>query len=194
MAKNEDAKLTMPLKDKIEAQLLEQRRLFLCDAIDNDTAEEMIRKLWYLEAIDQGKPITLVINSPGGSVDAGFAIWDQIMMISSPVITIVTGLAASMATVLALAGKERFATPNSRFMLHQPRLSGVIQGQATDLEIQAKEMLNTKANLLKIYESRTGKTSAEIEKVIDRDTWMSAKEALSFGLLDKIITSFKDAG
>lgn len=193
MAKNDETNLN-PLKDRIDAQILDQRRLFLCDAIDSDTAEEIIRKLWYLEAKEPGKPITLVINSPGGSIDAGFAIWDQIKMISSPVTTLVTGLAASMGSILSLVASpgKRYATPNARFMVHQPRLSGVIQGQATDLEIQAKEMLKTRSILVELYKSQTGKSAVEIEKAIDRDTWMTAQEALEFGLLDKIVNSYKE--
>ena len=193
MAKS-DLEQNLRLDDKIDSLLLEKRRLFLCDAIDNDSANEIIRKLWYLEAKDPGKPILLVINSPGGAVDAGFAIWDQIKMITSPVTTLVTGLAASMGSVLSLvaAPKRRFATANSRIMVHQPRLSGVIQGQATDLEIQAREMLKTRNILIDIYVQATGKNPAEIEKAIDRDTWMTAAEALAFGLLDKIVESYKD--
>jgi len=193
MAKS-DLEQNLRLDDKIDSLLLDKRRLFLCDAIDNESATEIIRKLWYLEAKDPGKPITLVINSPGGAVDAGFAIWDQIKMITSPVTTLVTGLAASMASVLSLvaAPKKRFATANSRIMVHQPRLSGVIQGQATDLEIQAKEMLKTRNILIDIYVTATGKDVAAIEKAIDRDTWMTAEEALKFGLLDKIVNSFED--
>lgn len=199
MAKNESPKSEnfdayIRLKDKIEASHLEQRRLFLCNAIDSDTAEDVIRKLWYLEAKAPGEPILLVINSPGGSIDAGFAIWDQIKMITSPVTTLVTGLAASMGSILSLvaAPKRRFATPQSRIMVHQPRLSGVIQGQATDLEIQAREMLKTRSTLVEIYMNATGRTAAEIEKAIDRDTWMTVEEALEFGLLDKIVNSYSE--
>lgn len=194
MAKSDLEPPFFKLKDKIDSLILEKRRLFLCDAIDDESAEEIIRKLWYLEAKDPGKPIVLVINSPGGSVDAGFAIWDQIKLISAPVTTLVTGLAASMASVLSLAAspKRRFSTPNSRIMVHQPRLSGVIQGQATDLEIQAKEMIKTRSILINLYVQATGKDPATIEKAIDRDTWMTAKEALEFGLLDKIVEKYED--
>lgn len=194
MPKSEPEAPISKLEDKINNAILEKRRLFLSDVIDNDSAEEVIRKLWYLESKDPGKPITLVINSPGGSVDAGFAIWDQIKMISSPVTTLITGLAASMGSVLSLAAspKRRFATENSRIMVHQPRLSGVIQGQATDLEIQAREMLKTRNILINLYVAATGKDVAAIEKAIDRDTWMTAREALDFGLLDGIVKSFKD--
>lgn len=194
MAKSPANELPSTLKDKIDSALLDQRKIFLCDAVDNDTAEDIIRKLWYLESIAPGKPILFVINSPGGSIDSGFAIWDQIKMITSPVTTLVTGLAASMGSILSLvaAPKRRFATPQSRIMVHQPRLSGFIQGQATDLEIQAKEMLKTHSQLVGIYVKATGKSVADIEKAIDRDTWMTAEEALAFGLLDKIVTSYDE--
>jgi ATP-dependent Clp protease protease subunit len=182
------------MADKIEHTMLEARRLFISDAIDSNSAKEIIRKLWYLEITEPGKPILLVINSPGGAVDSGFAIWDQINMITSPVTTLVTGLAASMGSILSLcaAPGRRFATPHARIMIHQPLLSGVIKGQATDLEIQAKEMLKTRNGLIEIYVEKTGKDFATIEKAIDRDTWMTAQEALAFNLLDKVITSYKD--
>ena len=155
--------------------------------------KNIIRKLWYLDHLAPGKPILFIINSPGGSVDSGFAIWDQIKMISSPVITMVTGLAASMGSLLSLsAGKgKRLATPNARIMIHQPLIGGVIRGQATDLDIQAKEMLKTRAMIVEIYAQATGKDAKIIEKAIDRDNWMTAQEALEFGLLDKIVTQFQ---
>ncbi len=182
------------VKDRIDGAILDARRIFICDAIDSASTEEAIRKLWYLELTDPGKPILMVINSPGGSVDSGFAVWDQVKLISSPVTTLVTGLAASMGSVLSLCAepKRRFATPNARIMIHQPRLGGSIQGQATDLEIQAKEMIKTRTMLVSIYMEATGKDFKTIDRAIDRDTWMSAAEALEFGLLDGIVTSFKD--
>lgn len=189
----EATKQTMT-KDRIDQALLNSRRIMIGRAFDSDLAEEVIKQLWYLELQDPGKPILLVINSPGGSVDAGFAIWDQIKLITSPVTTLITGLAASMGSVLSLAAapNRRFATPMSRFMIHQPSIMGTIQGQATDLEIHAREILKTKEQLITIYTTATGKSREVIEKAIDRDTWMSAQEALEFGHIDKIITSFKD--
>lgn len=182
------------VEDRIEGALLEARRIFLSDAVDNASANDVIRKLWYLELTDPGKPITLIINSPGGAMDSGFAVWDQVQMITSPVTTLVTGLAASMGSVLSLcaAPKRKFATPNSRILIHQPRLGGSIQGQATDLDIQAKEMLKSRAKLVEIYVKATGKDPKIIEKAIDRDTWMSPEEALEYGLLDGVVNSFKD--
>ena len=189
-------KNTIPTRiaDRIEHSLLEARRLFISDQVDSHTASDLIRKLWYLELTNPGTPILLVINSPGGAVDSGCTIWDQVKMISSPVTTMVTGLAASMGSILSLcaAPGRRFATPHSRIMIHQPLLSGVIKGQATDLEIQAKEMLKTRNGLIDIYVTATGKDFATIEKAIDRDTWMTAKEALEFGLLDGLVNSFND--
>lgn len=194
MAKEKESAPASKIEDKIENSILEARRVFLSDAVDSDTAADIIRKLWFLELSDPGKPILFIINSPGGSVDAGFAIWDQIKMISSPVTTLVTGLAASMGSILSLAGapNKRFATPNSRIMIHQPLISGVIKGQATDLEIQAKEIIKTRNTLVNIYVKETGKDFDTIERAIDRDTWMTAQEALEFGLLSGIVDSFND--
>jgi ATP-dependent Clp protease protease subunit len=182
------------LNDRIEQEILQQRKIFLCGAVDEDSAREVIRKLWYLQSVDKKKPVILVINSPGGSVDAGFAIWDQLKMSNLPIATLVSGLAASMGSVLSLAAspKMRFATPSSRIMIHQPLIGGYIQGQATDLDIQAKEMLKTRTALVKLYSKATGKKEAEIEHAIDRDTWMSAQEAKEYGLLDHLVVTDTD--
>lgn len=190
----EEEKSPKFINDKIDHALLEKRRIFLSDAVDAESAKDIIRKLWYLDHIAPGKPILFVINSPGGSVDAGFAIWDQIKLISSPVTTLVTGLAASMGSLLSLvAGKgKRLATSNARIMIHQPLISGVIRGQATDLDIQAKEMLKTRSMIVDIYADATGKDKSAIEKAINRDNWMTAEEAQHFGLLDRVVGSMKD--
>ncbi len=191
---NEQDKPFKFINDKIDHALLEKRRIFLSDAVDSDSAKDLIRKLWYLEWQAPGKPILFVINSPGGSVDSGFAIWDQVKMLSCPVITLVTGLAASMGSLLSLCSSKgkRFATPNSRIMIHQPLIGGVIRGQATDLEIQAKEMLKTRKAIVDIYVHATGKDPEAIDLAIDRDNWMSAEEAKDFGLLDKVVSSLSD--
>ncbi|MCH9617837.1 MAG: ATP-dependent Clp protease proteolytic subunit 1 [Chlamydiia bacterium] len=182
------------VEGKIEDMLIAERKIFLSSQVDDKSAKEIIRKVWYLEHTAPGKPILFIINSPGGSVDSGFAIWDQMKMITSPVYTLVTGLAASMGSILSLvAGKgKRFATKNARIMIHQPLIGGVIQGQATDLEIQAKEIIKTREALIDIYEQETGKERSQIEKALDRDTWMTAEEAKAFGLLDGIVDSYKD--
>lgn len=182
------------LDDKIDEILLESRRLFFCDVVDNDSARDIIRKLWYLELKQPGKPILFVINSPGGSVDAGFAIWDQVQMISSPVTTLITGLAASMGSVLGLCGGKgrRLATPNARVMIHQPSIHAVVRGQATDLEIQAREILKSREKIIHYYVEATGKDYETVARAIDRDTWLSTKEAQDFGLIDTIVTSYRD--
>jgi len=192
----DDEKKQDSFNQKLENLLLKKRRIFFSSPVTDQSAREVIRKLWYLEFLDPGKPILFVINSPGGSVDSGFAIWDQIQMITSPVTTLVTGLAASMGSVLSLAAapKKRFATPNARIMIHQPLISGVIQGQATDLEIQAKEIIKTRTQIVELYAKATGKDPALLEKTIDRDTWMTADEAIEFGLLDGVVQSYKELG
>jgi ATP-dependent Clp protease, protease subunit len=180
------------IDDKIDDKILESRRLFICDAIDNESAKETIRKLWYLELTDPGKPILLVINSPGGSTDAGWAIWDQMQMITSPIKTLVTGLAASFGSILSLAGGKggRFATPFSRIMIHQPLISGVMQAVASDIEITSKEIDRTMDALVKVYCDASGRLEEEIREVLDRDKWMGPQEAIEFGILDRIVTSF----
>lgn len=180
------------IEDKIDEELLKARRIFFSDVVDDKSANDAIRRLWYLELTDPGKPILFVINSPGGSVDSGFAIWDQVKMITSPVTTLVTGLAASMGSILSLCAAKgrRFATKHARIMIHQPKIMGVVQGQATDLAIQAKEVIKTRSLIVNTYVQSTGKDSKTIEKAIDRDTWYTADEALKFGLLDKIVDSF----
>ncbi|MCH9812108.1 ATP-dependent Clp protease proteolytic subunit [bacterium] len=192
--KVEEPKAEGSIEAKIEEMLISERKIFLSSAVDDKSAKEIIRKVWYLEHTAPGKPILFIINSPGGSVDSGFAIWDQMKMITSPVYTLVTGLAASMGSILSLvAGKgKRYATPNSRIMIHQPLIGGVIQGQATDLEIQAKEIIKTREALIEIYVQHTGKTQEQVEKALDRDTWMTAAEAKDFGLIDGIVQSYKD--
>jgi ATP-dependent Clp protease, protease subunit len=182
------------LEDEIERTLLLNRRVFFSEDVNQESSTLAIRKLWYLDAIAPGKGITLVINSPGGSVDAGFAVWDQIKMLSSPVTTLVTGLAASMGSVLSLCAAKgrRFASPNARFLIHQPSIHGAVHGQASDLEIHAREILRTRSRIIDLYVEATGKDQATIALAIERDTWLSAKEAKEFGLLDRIVTSFQD--
>jgi len=182
------------LQDEIERTLLQNRRLFFSEEVSPESAAEAIRKLWYMELTQPGKPITLIIASPGGSVDAGFAVWDQIKMISSPVTTLVTGLAASMGSILSLCAPKgrRFATPNARLLIHQPSIHGGVRGQASDLEIHAREILKLRARIVSLYVEATGKDRDTIAAAIERDTWLSADEAKEFGLIDKVITSFKD--
>lgn len=180
------------LDDQIEFTLLNARRLFFSDSVGTASATDAIRKLWYMESIAPGEPITLIINSPGGSVDAGFAIWDQVNMISSPVRTLVTGMAASMGSVLALCAPKgkRYSTPNARFMIHQPSMPGGVQGPATDIAIHAEEIVKMREKLIDLYVDCTGQTRSVVSKALDRDKWLSPEEALGFGLVDTIVDSF----
>lgn len=170
MPQGADTHGLVTLDDKIDEALLRSRRLLFSETVDNTSAKEAIRKLWYLEIVDPGKPILFIINSPGGSVDAGFAIWDQVKMITSPVTTLVTGLAASMGTILGLcaAPGRRFATPYARFMIHQPSIGSVVRGQATDLKIQATEITKTRGLLVDVYVKATGQDAKTIDEALDQ--------------------------
>lgn len=152
-----------------------------------NVASSIIAQLLYLESVDSSKPINLYINSPGGTVTDGLAIYDTIQYVRSPVHTVAMGLAASMGSLLLAAGAagHRMSLPNARIMIHQPH--GGAQGQASDIAIQAKEILYTRNRLNEIYVKHTGKSLDDIEKSMERDNFMSAQEALAFGLIDKVI-------
>ncbi len=175
----------------IYSRLLEDRIVFLSGEITDATANVVIAQLIYLEGKNPDKDIFLYINSPGGSVSAGIAIYDTMNYIKCDVSTICIGLAASMGAFLLSSGTKgkRFALPNSEIMIHQPL--GGTQGQASDIEIQAKHMKNTKNKLNKILSENTGKALEEIEKDTDRDNWLSAEEAKKYGLIDEIFVTRK---
>ncbi len=173
----------------IYSRLLKDRIIFLGSEIVDDVANSIVAQLLFLESEDPEKDINLYINSPGGSVSAGLAIYDTMQYIKSPVSTICVGLAASMGAVLLAGGakNKRFALPNSEIMIHQPL--GGARGQASDIEIHAKNILRTRELLNKILASHTGQDIAKIAQDTDRDNFMTADEALKYGLIDKIIES-----
>ena len=175
----------------IYSRLLEDRIIFLTGEIDDNTANIVIAQLIYLEGKNPDKDIFFYINSPGGSVSAGMAIYDTMKYIKCDVSTICIGLAASMGAFLLSSGTKgkRFALPNSEIMIHQPL--GGAQGQASDIEIQAKHIKNIKNKLNKILSENSGKTIKEIEKDTDRDNFMSAEEAKEYGLIDEIFVTRK---
>lgn len=175
----------------IYSRLLKDRIVFLGSAIDDDVANLVIAQLLFLEAEDTERDINLYINSPGGVVSAGLAIYDTMQYIKCDISTICIGQAASMGAVLLTAGKpgKRFVLPNSRIMIHQP--SGGTQGQAADIKIQAEEMLRTKAALDKILAKHTGQPLDKIDQDTDRDYFMSADEAKKYGLVDEILEKRK---
>lgn len=172
----------------IYSRLLEDRIVFISGEITDEKANVVVAQLIYLEAKNPNKDICVYINSPGGSVTAGLAIYDTIKYLKCDVSTICVGLAASMGAILLSSGTKgkRFCLPNSEVMIHQPL--GGAQGQATDIEITAKHILRTKDNLLKILANNTGKEKSEIEKDADRDYYMTANEAVKYGLVDKVIS------
>ena len=172
----------------IFSRLLNDRIIVLSDEVNDATASLVVAQLLYLEAQDPEKDISLYINSPGGSVTAGFAIYDTMQYIKCDVSTICMGMAASMGAFLLSAGTKgkRYALPNSDIMIHQP--SGGAQGQATEIEITAKHILKTKAKLNKILAENTGKPVEVIAQDTERDNFMSAEEALEYGLIDKVIS------
>lgn len=172
----------------IFSRLLNDRIIVLSDEVNDATASLVVAQLLYLEAQDPEKDISLYINSPGGSVTAGFAIYDTMQYIKCDVSTICMGMAASMGAFLLSAGTKgkRYALPNSDIMIHQP--SGGAQGQATEIEITAKHILKTKAKLNKILAENTGKPVEVIAQDTERDNFMSAEEAHEYGLIDKVIS------
>lgn len=171
----------------IFSRLLEDRIIFLTGEITTETANTVIAQLLFLEGKDSSKDISLYINSPGGIVDAGLAILDTMNYIKCDVSTICVGMSASMSAVLLSAGTKgkRYALPNSRIMIHQPL--GGAQGQASDIKIQAEEILKMREKLNKILASKTGKTLKQIENDTNRDYYLSSEEALKYGLIDKIL-------
>jgi ATP-dependent Clp protease, protease subunit len=170
----------------IFSRLLKDRIVFLGSAVDDDVANIIIAQFLFLESEDPDKDIQLYINSPGGVVSAGLAMYDTMQYVRCPVSTICIGQAASMGAVLLSAGQKgrRFALPHSRMMIHQPL--GGARGQATDVEIQAREVRNAKDVIIKILVDATGRTRAEVERDIDRDFYMGPGQAKEYGLIDEI--------
>ncbi len=177
-----------------EVKLLERRKIFISEAITAKSAKRYISDLLALEHDRPGEPITLYLNSPGGEVNSGFAIYDTIRFISSPVTIINTGLCASIATVINVAAKKerRLSMPNARFLIHQPLIPGQVYGQASDLEITAREILKTREKINKLLSKETGTALEKVEKDTVRDYWMNAQEALEYGLISKIVETYKD--
>ena len=172
----------------IYSRLLKDRIIFLTGPVDDNVANVVIAQLLFLESENPDKDIHLYINSPGGSVTAGMAIYDTMQYIKPDVSTICVGLAASMASILLMAGKKgkRYALPHSEVMIHQPL--GGAQGQASDIEITAREIRKTKQELYEIIAAHSGAPIEKIEKDADRDYWLSAREAKEYGLIDEVLT------
>jgi ATP-dependent Clp protease protease subunit len=177
----------------IYSRLLKDRIVFMGGPIDDMVANLVIAQLLFLESEDPDKDIFLYINSPGGAVYSGLAMYDTIQYIKPQVSTICVGIAASMAALLLAAGGKgkRFALPHSRVLIHQPHMQGGVGGQATDIEIQAKEILKVRDIGNKILVHHTGQPLEKIERDVDRDYWMSAEEAKEYGIIDDIFSNKK---
>ena len=171
----------------IYSRLLRERVIFLVGPVNDQSANLVVAQLLFLESENPDKDISLYINSPGGSVSAGLSIFDTMQFIKPDVSTLCMGMAASMGSFLLMAGAKgkRNALPNSRIMMHQP--SGGAQGQASDIEIQAREILKTREQLNRIYADRTGQALERIAADMERDRWMSPSEAVDYGLIDKVL-------
>lgn len=174
------------VQDTIDSKLLEERKVFLWGQVDDDSAKHVIDRLMYLDALDK-KDIHLYINSPGGYVTSGFAIYDCMKSLKSDVSTICTGFAASMGSLILSAGAKgkRFIQPHARVMIHQP--SGGARGQASDIQITAQEILKTKELSAKILADNCGQELEKIMKDFNRDHWMDANESVDYGIVDKVI-------
>ena len=174
------------VQELIDARLLEERKVFLWGMVDDDSAKHVIDRLLYLD-MQNNKEIQLLINSPGGYVTSGFAMYDTITSLKSPVSTICTGLAASMGSILLSVGKKgrRFIQPHARVMIHQP--SGGAQGQAANIEIQAREILKTREIGARILSENCGQPFDKIMKDFNRDYWMDAQESVEYGIVDGIL-------
>lgn len=180
------AKKSSKVQELIDEKLLEERKVFLWGMVDDRSAKHIIDRLLYLDMLNN-KEIQLYINSPGGYVTSGFSIYDTITSLKSPVSTICTGLAASMGSILLSVGKKgrRFIQPHARVMIHQP--SGGARGQASNIEIQAKEIIKTKEIGARLLAENTGQSFDRIMKDFNRDYWMGAEESIEYGIVDGIL-------
>ncbi len=184
--------LSSLLESNTQKKLFDKRIIILSEAVHSQSAKRVIEQLLSLEAEDSSKDIWMFLNSPGGEVSSGFGVYDTIRFIRPKVKIIVTGLAASIATVILLAAEKesRFTLPNSRLLIHQPLINGSIQGQASDIEIHAKEILKTREKIAELYTKETGQPIERVRRDIERDYWMTTKEALEYGLVSKVISSW----
>lgn len=177
-----------------EQRLLDKRTIFISEGINSTVAKRVINQLLALEYEKPNTPINIYLNSPGGEVNSGFAIYDTIRYVSSDVRIINTGLCASIATIINIAAKKqnRYSMPNCKFLIHQPLIPGQIYGQASDIEIHAREILKTRQKINELLSKECGQPLAKVEKDTTRDYWMNAGEALEYGLVTKIIENIAD--
>ena len=178
-----------PVAMMIARKFLEQRKIFLWGAVTDETAKDITEKLLYLESVAPGKDITFYINTPGGSITAGMAVYDTMQLVTSPITVVVTGMAASMGSILLSGAKKgrRLLYPHSRVLIHQPLISGRMIGPASDINIQAREMEKLRAELNQILATASGQPLERINRDTDRDFYLNATEAIEYGLADRIV-------
>lgn len=183
------ATISLPSSYLIRNKILEQRKIFLWGPVDDNSSREIIQQLTYLEAEAPGVPIHMFLNCPGGMVTAGYAMYDMMQVITSPVYTYCIGFAVSMGSILLSGGEKghRFIYPNAEVMIHQPSMGG-FQGNSTDIEITARQVIKAKEQAATILAANCGHSKQKILKDFDRDYWMDAKESLAYGIVDEIIT------
>jgi ATP-dependent Clp protease protease subunit len=186
---DEQEKSSAPVAMLVQKKFLEQRKIFLWGAVTDATAKDITEKLLYLEAVGPGQDITFYLNSPGGSITAGMAIYDTMKLVTSSITVVVTGMAASMGSILlcGAAKGRRLLYPHSRVLIHQPLISGRMIGPASDINIQAKEMEKLRAELNQILANSSGQPIERINRDTDRDFYLNAEEAIAYGLADRIV-------
>lgn len=189
---NDSAKTgKQPLTEMMKRKFLEERKIFFWGEVDDDSARLATEQLLYLEAADPGKEITIYLNSPGGSITAGMAVYDTMKLISSPIKVVVVGLAASMGSIFLCGGDKgkRLLYPHSRVLIHQPLIMGTMRGAAVDIHIQAQEMEKLREEMNRILAEASGQPIEKIQKDTDRDFYLNATEAIEYGLADEIVES-----
>jgi len=179
----------MPLSEMMRRKFLEERKIFFWGEVNDDSARLATEQLLFLEAQDAGKEITIYLNSPGGSITAGMAVYDTMKLITSPIRIIVVGLAASMGSIFLCGGSKgrRFLYPHSRVLIHQPLIMGTMRGAAVDIHIQAQEMEKLREEMNRILADSSGQPIEKIQKDTDRDFYLNAEEAIEYGLADAIV-------
>ena len=186
---NDSTKHPASIQALLQRKFLEQRKVFLWGEVSAESAQDLVEKFLSLESVDPGKPITFYIDSPGGSITSGMAIFDTMKLITSPITVVVTGMAASMGSILLSAARKgnRYIYPHARVLIHQPLISGRMVAPAIDINIQAKEMERLRDELNKILADASGQPLEKIIKDTDRDFYLTATEAIEYGLVDKIV-------
>jgi len=189
MEEKSDSEDIKNINQVMQKKFLDERKIFLWGEVNDKSCRDVTERLFYLETTDPGKEIILYLNSPGGSVDAGMAVFDTMELISSPITVVVTAMAASMGSILLCAASkgQRLLYPHARVMIHQPLIGGQMMGAAVDINIYAQEMEKTREEINRILSKSSGQPLEKVQKDTDRDFYMNAQETIDYGLADKIV-------